>query len=135
MALIEAIAAALVVLAALYFLALGAASLVLPSRANRFLLGFAGSQAVHYTELLARFVVGAALVLHAPRMYLSDAFNVFGWILLVTTACLLLLPWRWHRRFAQHVVPRAIRHLKWIGLTSLACGSFILAAVVRGSAT
>ena len=134
MPLIETFALTVVVLAGLYLLALGTASLAVPARANRFLLGFAGSQTVHYAELFVRFVVGAALVLYAPRMFLSGAFNLFGWILLVTTGCLFLVPWRWHHRFAQQAVPRATRYITLIGLASLAFGGFILAAVVRGSA-
>ena len=132
---IEVFALAIVVLAALYFLALGAASLVAPSRASRFLLGFASSQPVHFAELLLRLVVGAALVVSAPRMLLSGAFNFFGWVLLVTTACLLLVPWRWHRRFAQHAVPQATRYITLLGVVSLGIGGIILAAVSRGSAS
>jgi hypothetical protein len=134
MSLIEILALAAIVLAALYLLALGAAALVVPARASRFLLGFASSQSIHLVELSVRLVVGVALVLYAPRMFLSGAFNLFGWVLLVTSACLLLVPWRWHHRFAQYVVPRVTRHLVLVGLVSLALGGFILTALVRGSA-
>ena len=132
---IELFALAVVVLAALYLLALGAASLVVPARASRFLLGFAASQSVHFAELLLRLVVGAALVFFAPHMSFSGAFIFFGWVLLVTTACLLLVPWRWHRRFTQHAVPHATRYIRLIGVASLAFGGLMLAAVSRGSAT
>ena len=129
MSLIEAFALAVIVLAGVYFFALGLASLLLPKRASQFLLGFASSPTVHFAELFLRFAVGAALVLYAPRMFLSGIFNLFGWVLLVTTVCLLLIPWRWHRRFAQHAVPRATRHIALVGLASLAIGGLILAAV------
>lgn len=131
---IEVLSLTVVVLAGLYLIALAAVSLVLPARASRFLLGFADSALKHYTEILLRVVVGAALILHAPRMLLSDAFTLVGWLLLVTTACLLLVPWRWHHRFAQRVVPRAIRHTTLIGLVSLVLGGLILAALVLGTA-
>ena len=131
---IEALALTVVVLTGLYFIALAAVSLFMPAQANRFLLGFAGSALTHYTELFLRFVVGAALVLHAPRMLFTGAFTLFGWVLLVTTAGLFLIPWRWHHRFAQQAVPRAARHITLVGLASLAIGGLILAAVVRGSA-
>ena len=124
---------AVIVLASLYLIALGAASLLAPSRATRFLLGFVSSGRVHYLELFLRLIVGAALVLHAPRMFLPGAFTFFAWMLLVTTACLLLLPWRWHQRFAQHSVPRATRYIGVIGVASLALGGFLLAAVVMGN--
>ena len=134
MSMIEVSAFAVVVLTGLYFIALAAVALFTPARANRFLLGFAGSPSKHYTELFLRLVVGGALVLQAPRMFLPGAFSLFGWVLLVTTACLLVIPWRWHHRFAKQMVPRATRYITLIGLASFALGGFILAAVTRGSA-
>lgn len=134
MTLLEALALAVVVLSALYLLALGTASLLVPDRARRFLLGFASSRPVHFMELGLRFVAGGALVLYAPRMWLSDAFNLFGWILLVTTAGLLIAPWRWHHRFARRAVPLFTRQVALVGLVSLALGAFILWAVAQGDA-
>ncbi len=134
MSLIEVLALCVIVLAGLYLLALGIASLVVPTRANRFLLGFASSQTVHFVELFLRLLVGAALIHSAHRMLFSGAFALFGWVLLISTACLLFVPWRWHQRFAQQTVPRAIRYIGLIGLASLAIGGLILVAVARGTA-
>ena len=133
MSLLEVLALAVVVLAGAYLLALGVASLFSPMRASQFLLGFASSRSVHFVEMFLRVVVGAALVLHAPRMSLSGAFSLFGWVLVVTTACLLLLPWQWHHRFARQAVPLFTRHIALIGLVSLAIGGLILGAVARGN--
>jgi len=132
---IEVLALTVVVLAGLYFIALAAASLFLPARASRFLIGLATSAIKHYAEMFSRLVVGAALIVLAPGMPLSSAFSLFGWLLLVTTAGLLLVPWQWHHRFAQHVVPMATRHIRLVGLASLVLGGLILVAVMRGIAT
>jgi hypothetical protein len=129
----EPLAAGIVVLAGLYFCVLAAVALIVPSRANRFLLGFANSQRVHFIELFTRLVVGGAFVIHAPRMFVPGVFMLFGWVLVITTACLLLLPWQWHHRFAQHAVPRATRYIVFIGIFSLAFGLFILMAVIHGN--
>ncbi len=134
MSLLETIALAVVLLAGVYLLALGAASLAVPARAKRFLLAFASSRSVHFFELSLRFVAGAALLSYAPRMSFPGAFNLFGWVLIVTTAFLLLIPWQWHHRFAQQAVPYATRHIGLVGLASLVIGGLILGAVVRGSA-
>jgi len=134
MSVIEVFALVALVLAALYLLAFGAASLAVPARASRFLLGFASSQSIHFIELFLRIIVGGALIVYAPRMFLPGAFNLFGWLLLVTTACLLLVPWRWHHRFAQFAVPRVTRYIGLVGVASLVLGGFILVAVARGSA-
>lgn len=131
---LEVLALTLVVLTGIYFCALAVAALLVPAKASRFLLGFASSPRVHYIELSIRFLVGVALVIYAPRMSASGAFSLFGWVLLITTTCLLLLPWRWHHWFAQQAVPRAISYIKVIGICSLALGGFILAAVILGNA-
>ena len=131
---LDALALTVVVLTGIYFCAFGTASLFVPAKANRFLLGFASSPSVHYIELFVRLLVGTALLIHAPRMLAPDAFRLFGWILLITTACLLLFPWRWHHWFAQQVVPRAIPYIKVIGICSLALSGLILAAVICGNA-
>lgn len=131
---IEYSAHVVVVLAALYFIALGTTSLLAPAFAKRFLLGFAESAAVHYTELLVRLVVGVAFLVHAPKMRFATGFGVVGWLLVVTTVALLLVPWQWHHRFARQTVPRVLRYLTLIGLCSWVLGGFVLVAVVRAAA-
>ena len=124
-----------VVLTGVYFIALAVVALFIPDQANRFLLSFAATPIVHYIELLVRLAVGASLVVYAPNMFAADAVSIFGWILLITTAILLVLPWRWHHFFAQRAVPRATRYIGAIGVCSLALGLSLLAAIIYGSAT
>lgn len=131
---IEIAALTLAAVAGFYLVSLGGVSLVAPSRASRFLLGFAGSQPKHYAELMIRLLAGGAFVLAAPGVVASWAFTVFGWLLLATTVCLLFIPWQWHHRFASRGVPEALRFLPIIGICSLALGAFVLWAVVRGNA-
>lgn len=128
------LAAAVVVLAGLFFCALAASSLFAPAYATRFLLGFAQTPRVHYAELLVRLLVGVSLIAYAPQMLLPSAFSLFGWVLVATTVILLLLPWRWHRRFAASAVPQATRYITVIGMCSLGLGGLILYAVARGNA-
>jgi hypothetical protein len=129
---IEVVALGAVVAAALFFVSLGGASLMAPARARMFLLAFAGSRSKHYAELALRFIVGGAFVLSAPRLLSPVIFSAFGWVLLGTTAVLLLVPWRWHQRFAQRFVPEALRFLPLIGVCSLILGVLIIFAIVRG---
>ena len=131
---IEPVALAIVMDTGIFFLSLGRASLVAPARASRFLLGFAGSPSKHYAELVVRLLVGVAFVLAAPRAIAPVAFTFFGWLLLVTTAGLLIIPWHWHHRFAGRAVPEALRFLPIVGIASVALGALVLWAVARGSA-
>jgi hypothetical protein len=108
-----------VFLAGLFLASLGVLSLAAPALARRFLLGFAASPLLHYSELAIRCVLGAAFLLHAPTMRFPLLFIGAGWVLLLTTAGLLLVPWRWHRRFAERSVPAALRFLPLLGVASL----------------
>lgn len=76
-------------LAGLYFLGLAAVSFIAPASAQGFLLGFAGTASAPYLELTLRLAVGAAFVARAPLMMFPLTFGVFGWVLIVTSACLL----------------------------------------------
>jgi uncharacterized protein YjeT (DUF2065 family) len=116
----------------LYLVAFAATALLAPSRAAGFLLGLAGTARAHYLELALRGLAGAALVWQGPRMHFGSAFSGLGWLLVLTTAGLALVPWRWHRAFAQRAVPYALRHLRLLGLASLLAGGLVLAAL-RGS--
>jgi hypothetical protein len=131
---IELSALAVVIAAGLFFVSLGCVSLLAPSHASTFLLGFADSLRKHYTELAVRFLVGGAFVLAAPRAYVSGMFSFLGWGLLATTVGLLLIPWRWHHRFARRAVPEALRFLPLVGTSSVLLGGFVLWSVFRGNA-
>lgn len=121
-----------VLLTGVYFVGLGVASLATPRAAGRFLLGFAGSAAVHYVELLLRLIVGAAFVVRAPALPWPAVFTLFGWGLVLTTMGLCAVPWRWHRRFAERTVPQALRYLPLLGVASLALGAFVLGSAFAG---
>jgi hypothetical protein len=131
---IEQAAFSITCLVAGYFIVLGTAGLIAPSVAKRFLMGFASSASAHYTELLIRLMVGAALLIQAPKMLYADVFSVFGWLLIATSAILLLFPWRWHQRFTETSVPQALRFLPVIGLCALTFGILLIVALAGGTA-
>jgi uncharacterized protein YjeT (DUF2065 family) len=123
---------ALLILVSLYFVLLGFACLLTPTLAKRFLLSHASSPAAHYAELLVRLMVGAAFLVQSSEQAFATAFRAFGWILIVSSIILLLMPWRWHQRFAARMVPHAIRYIGLIGCCSIALGSLLLIAVIKG---
>jgi sorbitol-specific phosphotransferase system component IIC len=128
-----AVAKAIVVLVALFFLLLGVLAFVKPARIHGFLLGFAGNALKHYTELLVRLLVGTSLLLVARESAYTGVLSGFGWLLIITTAVMALIPWRVHHRFTQSAVPKALRFLPLMGLASLAIGAFLLWAMVAGA--
>lgn len=129
---ISMIPMAIIILSGLYLLWLAALSFAAPARAARFLDGFAGSARAHYLELAIRIVVGASFLMYAPQMQHPHLFRIFGWVLVITTLPLLLVPWRWHQRIAKKAVPYATAHLRLFGLGSGLFGGFVLASVMFG---
>jgi hypothetical protein len=129
---IDLIALILVLLAGFYLIGFAGLLLVSPARGERFLGGFASSALTHYLELVIRLTAGVAILLSAPRMLFSGFFVILGWVLVLTTAGLFAVPWRWHRRFARWSVPHATGHLRLIAAASFAFGGFVLASVILG---
>lgn len=127
---IDFLASAVIVAAGLYLFALGASCFVRPTSAAKFLLGFASTAFVHYLELALRVLVGVALVHKAPALPNPWVFNIFGWMLVATSLVMCLVPWRWHRRFAQRAVPQALRTIKPLGVSSMALGVGLVASVL-----
>ncbi len=99
--------------------------------AEKFLRLFASSVKSHYTEQILRLIVGTAILIFSPSMWYSDLFRIFGWIIVITTVGLLVMPWRWHQRFAEKVIPLVIRFIAMYGVASFVLGAFILYSASR----
>jgi hypothetical protein len=115
----------------LYLIGMAVVIALKPLLAERFLKSFARSARAHYTEQAVRLIVGVAIVVFAPSMWYSDLFKAFGWLIIVTTVGLLLIPWQWHHRFGTWAIPFAIRHLKLFAIGASALGTLILYGVSR----
>ena len=109
----------------LFLIGLAGVIVFAPSRAERFFRGFASSALTHYTEQAVRLIVGAAIVAFAGSMRHPEVFTFFGWLMLVSTAGLLLIPWQWHHKFSAAVMPPVYRHMRLF-----AAGAFVLGAIV-----
>jgi hypothetical protein len=66
-------------------------------------------------------------------MWFSDFFIISGWIMVLTTIGLSIIPWQWHHHFAQWTVPYATRRLWVIAVASFIFGGFVLASVIFGN--
>jgi hypothetical protein len=102
-----------------------------PVLTERFLNSFASSARAHYTEQAVRLIAGGAIVTFASSMWYPNVFMVFGWIILGSTAGLLLIPWQWHHKFGTWAIPLAIRHIKLYAIGSFVLGALILYGVSR----
>lgn len=92
---------------------------------------FASSAKTHYIELSIRLIVGSAFILYSPSMLFGHYFELFGWIVLITTLALFMIPWQWHQRFAALVIPTVVCHLRGYGLLVILAAIFILYAILK----
>ena len=104
--------------------------LIAKPQAISFLNAFVKTPWHHFLEQTLRLIVGAALVVQAPNMAFSEFFGVFGWIIIITSLMLVGLPWRWHRTFAQKVIPTVIKFIQLYGILCFALGIFIIYSLV-----
>jgi len=109
-----------------FLVVLGAAVFLVPGRAAAFLRGFASSWRAHVLEQTLRLLAGMGFVVYGPAMRWPLAFEVFGWVVVATAAGLLLVPWRWHRRFGALVIPPLIRWMWAFGIAAALLGALIL---------
>ena len=129
---LEILARVVVVAFGLFLIGLSGTLFAGSAWAQRFLEAFASSARAHFTEQAIRLVFGAALVMAAPAMWQAEAFRFVGWIVIATSVGLLLVPWRWHHRFAASVIPLVLRYQKLYAVGVLAFGGLLVFAVVSG---
>ena len=122
-----------IVVVASAVLLIGVAVLVFgkPAVAERFFRGFASSAGTHFSEQIFRVVFGGALVIYSSAMWQTAVFRLIGWLLVVSSVLLMLLPWQWHHRFGQKIMPRFMQYMWLYGIGSLAFGAVILYAVFK----
>jgi hypothetical protein len=94
--------------------------------AERFFMSFASSARAHYMEQAFRLLIGAALIVLSPAMSQGSVFRVIGWVLVISSVALILLPWRWHQRFARRVLPTLIRHMRLYAVGLFGFGVLLL---------
>jgi hypothetical protein len=107
-------------------LGLGIAISIRPRRAEQFLGAYASTAGAHFTEQAVRLVIGFALVILYPSMGYSNILTRFGLIIILTTLELLLIPWKWHYKFGEWVIPPVIRYVKIYSIGVFVLGIFLL---------
>ncbi|KAA3641545.1 MAG: hypothetical protein DWP95_06680 [Proteobacteria bacterium] len=114
---------------ALFLLLMAFLCFLRPALVRNFFDLFAATKQAHFIEQMIRLVVGLSLIRFAEMMKYSGLFYAFGWLIVVTSLLLIVLPWRWHQKFAQRVIPVVKKHLKVYGMLSLFLAVMLLYGV------
>ena len=62
-------------------------------------------------------------------MWQPKMFCLVGWAIVVSSAVLLCVPWQWHQRLGERVLPLLVRHLRLYAAGSFAFGALLLYGV------
>lgn len=126
------IAFVIIALTGFWMIGLAAVAIGKPDLMKRFFDGFASSARTHFLEMFLRLLVGAAFVVYSPGLRFPTVFSAFGYLLIITTAVLIFVPWKIHRRFAEQSLPIIYRFPIPFALVSFAGGLIILTSLFLG---
>jgi hypothetical protein len=115
-----------VILFGLFLIGLAGLVFAKPMHAENFFSSFASSARTHYVEQILRLLIGASLIVLSPTMWHSGVFRLIGWAIVIPSVVLLLIPWQWHHRFGERVLPMLVRHMRLYAVGLLSFGALIL---------
>ena len=113
-----------------YFIWLTVFVFAKPVVAERFFRNFASSARTHFVEQVLRALFGGSLVIYSAAMWQAAIFRAIGWVVLVSSVGLVLIPWQWHHRFAKRVLPIFIRYMRLYAISAFVFGIIILYAII-----
>ena len=111
--------------------ALGGITLVRPASMEGFITSFANSRKAHFVEMFWRLSLGVSLVLLSNHMWHPTLFLVLGWMIIVSSTLLLILPWRFHRSIGTRVIPMLVRFLRLYAVGVIGFGLLLLYGVLH----
>ncbi|HLW30729.1 MAG TPA: hypothetical protein VKX40_00605 [Aequorivita sp.] len=72
-----------------------------PKKANATLRKAGSTNFINYAEITIRLVPAIALIFYADFSKFPEAFEIFGWIMLLTSLVLYAVPRKTHHKFAM----------------------------------
>jgi hypothetical protein len=89
-----------VILFGLFIIYVGILMLFAPKKARETLRKMASTNLINYTEITLRMIPAIGLILYSDYSKYPIAFKVYGWLMLVTSIVLYLIPREWHHGFS-----------------------------------
>lgn len=121
----------IIIASAVWLIAVGVLMLINPLKSLHYLRQAGSTLVINYLELSLRLLWGLALVTYAEHSINPTGFDILGSFVVVSSIALMLIPRRWHSRYAvmcaEKLKPVTVR---LIAPFSLLFGSYLLYAVL-----
>ena len=85
----------------LFIVFIGFIMLVKPQKARATLRKAGSTNFINYAEITIRLIPATALILHSDFSKYPEAFKIFGWIMLITSLILYIVPRKFHHKFSM----------------------------------
>lgn len=128
---IRILSGSVIVIFGLYLISLLIITILDKTVAVSYFSSFASSARAHYFEQIMRLIVGISMLSFSRSMLYAQFFEIFAWIIIISTIVLTLIPWTWHNKLGKWAIPLTIRNLKFYGVSASIFGVFILYCVIQ----
>jgi uncharacterized membrane protein YfcA len=91
----------IVIFFGLFIIFIGFIMLFYPKKARSTLRKAGSTNFINYVEITFRLVPAIALILYSELSNFPDAFQIFGWIMLITSFVLYFVPRKIHHNFSM----------------------------------
>ncbi len=94
------------ILFGVFIILVGFLMLFAPKKARSVLRKAGSTNFINYAEITIRLIPAAAMILYADFSKLPIAFEIFGWIMVITSIILYMVPRKTHHRFSMKSADR-----------------------------
>lgn len=123
---ITEIAKWVVILFGIFIIFMGFIMLIRPKKARATLRKAGSTDFINYAEITIRLIPAIALILYADFSKFPEVFKIFGWIMLITSLVLYVVPRKIHYSFSM----RSADMLKPIYFQLLSPFAFIFGGLI-----
>lgn len=89
-----------VIIFGIFIVIIGFVMLINPIKARNILRKAGSTNFINYVEITLRLIPAIALILCSETSKLPIAFKIFGWIMLITSLTLYVIPRKIHHKFS-----------------------------------
>jgi uncharacterized membrane protein YfcA len=97
---IDVIAKWTTIIFGLFFIGVGLLMLIKPKKANLILRKAGSTNFINYAEITIRIIPALGLIISANNSKYPDILEIFGWLMLLTSLVLYVVPRQFHHKFA-----------------------------------
>ncbi len=89
------------ILFGVFIILVGFLMLFAPKKARAILRKAGSTNFINYAEITIRLIPAVAMILYADFSKLPLAFKIFGWVMVITSVILYIVPRKTHHRFSM----------------------------------